>query len=464
MAVDCITLTEAQERDIISKLLGKLEHILPQHVKKHIKPIIQELVNQDDSVFNATQYVAGYENGNTDDETTSAEQKISQINDKMDELVAEVRNCDKKCNANTNNCRVINAVLNEQHSYFVLKEKEANECIHNLQTQIDNCKREDEAKGDRLSSLEIKVDENQQRNRNQTLEIKGIPNQGTYKRKENCYEIVKHFCSHYLNIHVETYDISITHRQFNPVEKKKYGRNYIPSIYVKFVNRFLAEEIFDRRHRLKGLRNKLGGTFHIEKNMTMLRRQLWESAQEKLHTYHFKWTRNGDVYVRKNKRSDRIKVVSKDMLDDLIKRQNQAGISVTPTSESQGSAQPVTASEAEVVMLTCESQVVAPLLPLPVAKPPLLPTPHPFPALCSTSDAYTAPLTSSPVNLPSYANITNDLGYRYTPYERYQLKLGNRNCLLSPKEQMNMYSASNRHDIQDQFFNGKKYSSRSLSH
>ena len=166
----------------------------------------------------------------------------------------------------------------------------------------------------------------------------------------------------------------------------------------------------------------------------------------------------------KNIRSDRIKVVSKDMLDDLIKRQNQAGISVTPTGESQGSAQPVTASEAEVVMLTCESQVVAPLLPLPVAKPPLLPTPHPFPALCSTSDAYTAPLTSSPVNLPSYANITNDLGYRYTPYERYQLKLGNRNCLLSPKEQMNMYSASNRHDIQDQSFNGKKYSSRSLSH
>ena len=79
MAVDCITLTEAQEKHIISKLLEQLQHILPQHVKKHIKPIIQELVNQDDSVFNATQYVAAYEGGNTDGETTSVEQKMSQI-------------------------------------------------------------------------------------------------------------------------------------------------------------------------------------------------------------------------------------------------------------------------------------------------------------------------------------------------------------------------------------------------
>ena len=196
----------------------------------------------------------------------------------------------------------------------------------------------------------------------------------------------------------------------------------------------------------------------------MLRKQLWESVQENLHTYKFKWTRNGDVYVRKNKQSERIKVVSQNVLDDLIQKQNQVGIAVASPAESLGSAHQATAFDAEVVSLTCEPQVVAPLSHLPVTKPPLLPTPHPFPALCITSDAYTVPLNSSPINLPSYANITNDLGYRYTPYERYQLKLGNRNCLLSPEEQMNTYLAGNHRNIQDQYSYGKKHSSRSLSH
>ena len=78
-----------------------------------------------------------------------------------------------------------------------------------------------------VSSLEIKVDDNQQRNRNQTLELKGIPNQENYHKEKDCYEIVNHFCDFYLGITVRTYDISIAHGQFNPEEKKKYGKKYI---------------------------------------------------------------------------------------------------------------------------------------------------------------------------------------------------------------------------------------------
>ena len=137
MAVDCITLTEAQEQGITFKVFEQLQHILPQHVRKEMRPIIQELVNHDDSVFNATQYLPGTENEHTTEENT--EQKMLLLNNRIDELSTDVKNCEKKCNANTNNCKVINTVLNEQHTHFVQKEKEADAIVENLQIQIDVC-------------------------------------------------------------------------------------------------------------------------------------------------------------------------------------------------------------------------------------------------------------------------------------------------------------------------------------
>ena len=108
---------------------------------------------------------------------------------------------------------------------------------------------------------------------------------------------------------MQTYDIDIAHRQYNPGEKRKEGKNYIPSIYFKLVNRFLANEIFRRRDILKNFRNRLGGKFSIERNMTKKRKQLWENVETKLGAYTYKWITNGDIFVKRSSNSRRIKIV-----------------------------------------------------------------------------------------------------------------------------------------------------------
>ena len=45
----------------------------------------------------------------------------------------------------------------------------------------------------------------------------------------------------------------------------------------------------------------------------------------------------------------------------------------------------------------------------------------------------------------SYAHVANGVGYSFTPYERHQLNMGNRNCLLSPGEQRLLYQASQQY-------------------
>ena len=270
---------------------------------------------------------------------------------------------------------------------------------------------------------------------------------------------------------MRTYDISIAHRQYNPEEKKKHGKDYIPSIYVKFVNRFLAEEIFDRRYVLKDFRNKLGGRFFIEKNMTMKRKQLWESVGKNLDAYQFKWIKNGDVYVRKNKTSKRIKIVSATMLEKLINKQTQDGaVSNSPAKVQKSSAkaqnllQPgIVNDEASAeVSSACQSQANYPPLPAPL--PSLVQSPSLcFPPARIISDAYPAPLNIAPIYSPSYSHVTNNTGYSFTPYERHQLNLGNRNSLLSPREQRYIHSTDVQNVIRQNYSHGRCYNSRSLS-
>ena len=133
----------------------------------------------------------------------------------------------------------------------------------------------------------------------------------------------------YLDIRVERYDISIAHRQFNPAEKRKYGKQYISSIYVKFVNRFLAHIVLERKNRLKKFRNRYGGKFFIRENLTLNRRMLWDLVESKLHSYRFKWIKNGKIFVKKYAKSWPIKVQSELVLNQLIAKQNEPIVPAT---------------------------------------------------------------------------------------------------------------------------------------
>ena len=251
----------------------------------------------------------------------TAETKMDKINTKIDDLAAEI---------------------NEKNSYIesLMTEMEKLK-VENGQLIKENIKLHGKKITDkmpegysasteqRISLLEKKVDncavglDNQEQNsRKEILELKGIPNMGNSRYPEDVYDVVKNFFSHYLDISVRTYDISIAHRQFNPGDKKKYGKEYIPSIYVKFVNRHLALKILKARSLLKNCRNRYGGKFYIQENLTLNRRLLWDSVENKLDTYRYKWIKNGDIYVKKVANSKPIKIKSDHVLDELISEQN----------------------------------------------------------------------------------------------------------------------------------------------
>ena len=273
----------------------------------------------------------------------TSEQKMNQINAKVDELMKE---------AEKKNLQIINLTeQNEKLAREVTSLTNENLSLHERDAKKDQPSEVAAAVNQRLSVLERKVDDVtvdvdkvQQYTRLETAEFKGIPKQGSSHHPEDCYEIIKEFCDRYLNVTVRRYDISIAHRQFNPAEKRKEGRNYIPAIYVKFVNRFVARKILKRKHQLKNFRNRYGGKFSICENLTLTRRLLWDSTESELSSYRFKWIRNGNIFVKKDAKSRPIKIVSENVLNQLIEEQNELNV-INPAAKDDGSSNPPPQSE-----------------------------------------------------------------------------------------------------------------------
>ena len=171
--------------------------------------------------------------------------------------------------------------------------------------------------------LTVGADKQEQYTRLETREFKNIlPEPDPRTGEEDTTEVLVKFCRRYLNIHINKYDISISHRMPIAAEKKRVGKDYIPPIYCRFVNRSVAMLIMKRKRLLKNARNRLGQKFFIEENLTLQRRLLKDRAENQLHSYHFKWVKNGNIFVRKHRRSNPIKISSEKILDELIHEQN----------------------------------------------------------------------------------------------------------------------------------------------
>ena len=152
------------------------------------------------------------------------------------------------------------------------------------------------------------------------MEFLKIPLEGNWYYPENTNRIIVNFLRIHLNLYITESDISISHRQSIPREKEKYGRNYIPPIYCKFLNRHLVHEIMRRRHRLDNTRNKFNQKYEIRENLTKEKRLLLASVESKLKDFRFKWVKNGKIFVRKNSGHKAIRIFSKDTLEELLKK------------------------------------------------------------------------------------------------------------------------------------------------
>ena len=171
----------------------------------------------------------------------------------------------------------------------------------------------------RVDKCEIQVEEGQQRSRLVNLEFHGIPYEWYKDFPEDTYAIIINFCRIHLDIYIDLRDISICHRQVIPSEKKKLGKRYIAPIYCKFVNRSLANTIFERRHLLNNVYNIYNTKFEIKENLTYHRRMLLESVESELG--HLKsWTKNGKIYVKESAEQKPIRITDDDTIKDLARK------------------------------------------------------------------------------------------------------------------------------------------------
>ena len=183
---------------------------------------------------------------------------------------------------------------------------------------------------DRLTSVEricdqLKnaLDKQEQYTRKKTINfINILININRRTGVEDTTEVIIEFCKRYLNIHINKYDISVAHRMPIAADKKKFGRDYIPPIYCQFVNRSVAILVMKRRRMLRNARNSVGQKYDVEENLTLHRRLLKDRVENELHSYKFKWVKNGSVYVRKNSRCNALKIDTVQTLEELLLLQN----------------------------------------------------------------------------------------------------------------------------------------------
>lgn len=176
---------------------------------------------------------------------------------------------------------------------------------------------------DTCAKLVIGLDSTEQQGRKETIEVHNLPFDYDLHGREDTTGMMVHFCRTYLNLNVTRRDISISHRQDHPDERKREGANYLPSIYCKFVSRTLAQLCLERRDSIKGLRNDRNQPIFIRENLTQSRRELWYRAQSELYSYPIQWVKNGKIFVKKHGSSKSIRVLTEETFDELLSHQRK---------------------------------------------------------------------------------------------------------------------------------------------
>ena len=89
-----------------------------------------------------------------------------------------------------------------------------------------------------------------------------------------------------------------------------------------FVRRSTLHAILRKRYLLKGELNTRGQNFDVQENLTLVRRQLKSRVEKELTSYRYNWVRNGNIFVRKHRDSNPIKIHDESKLDELLSKQS----------------------------------------------------------------------------------------------------------------------------------------------
>ena len=161
-------------------------------------------------------------------------------------------------------------------------------------------------------SLADQGDAQEQYGRLEILVFGGIKYILGTRGKEDPTSVIINFLRTCMGIFITNRDISICHRQYNPSEKSKMGKDYVPAIYCKFLNRSLAKLILKKRYMLKKYPQ-----YTVEENLTLPRRLLLERVQNELPRFSH-WISNGNIFIKEHSQSRPIKINTTARLEEFL--------------------------------------------------------------------------------------------------------------------------------------------------
>ena len=289
---------KALEERLFQRLLMHVDGKICDVVKTHIKPTLQQLVEQEDSVFDVTML----------DSPTVSRSSIKQTSDGFDDRIKALEDIiEGQIKTQFNKMETFMETYRIDRKDIMTSFEEITQNLAILKSSIEQNTQLIYATNERVNTCEhlsdqicAAIDNLGQYQRRETLEFHSIPDQGTRTRSEDTNEIVMHFCDFYLGLPVKRSDISVSHRQPIEADRKRIGDRYIAPIYCRFVNRKLAMEVLKRKHLLKNVRSKRGDRFFVNETLTLQRRLLRDRAKKSLTTYKFHWVKNGTIFAKKN--------------------------------------------------------------------------------------------------------------------------------------------------------------------
>jgi hypothetical protein len=187
------------------------------------------------------------------------------------------------------------AVVLERLDSFSDLLKRQDEIASKQQTLIENLLKENDSLKSRLSEVELKLDEQEQYSRRNTVEILGIPE----KPREDVLETVMEVCGA-LEMGVDAGSIDACHRL------KKRNNRPTSAIVVKFVRRSDADRLLQLRKKKGAFTTKSIGfpgesSIYVNRSLTACRRVLFAKAkeQQRRHGWKYVWLDGaGRVKVR----------------------------------------------------------------------------------------------------------------------------------------------------------------------
>ena len=134
---------------------------------------------------------------------------------------------------------------------------------------------------------------------------------------------MKWFKTLLMGVYVSEHNLSVSHRM--PVSKRYKGKHSgPPAIIAKFTRRDVKEKFYDARAKLHDvstldLSYSDDNNIYISESLTESNRELFKlrlKAKKDLR-FNFIWTRNGRIFMRKDKEAPAVLIRSTDELQEL---------------------------------------------------------------------------------------------------------------------------------------------------